>query len=239
MRHYGIQLKSHLTGAIIQSAGGMCFVAQNGTPLKATLYNADGSSLSNPISLNRGFIDFHVADTVNMVDLFIMAPGGQFLVVKDVKPSGPNEVAIDTNQRHQLAVIPFSKTDQAGDATETDSGFNVPDGAMMLPNPGLMVTTADSAITLDVGTGGTSNDPNGFLAAASVGTLGLVKGTLTNGSATLGALLAVQDSANAGDKVPEGNVTAQADEDDITWTLLTAADTAEGFILLPYLLGAV
>ena len=65
------------------------------------------------------------------VDLFIMAPGGQFVVKKGVKP-GSYDVAVNMDRR-QLAVIPFSVTDKAGDATETDTGFNLPDGLAFDP----------------------------------------------------------------------------------------------------------
>jgi hypothetical protein len=42
----------------------------------------------------------------------------------------------------------------------------------------LNVITVDATETVDVGTMGTSNDPNGFLAAASLATAGIVRGSL-------------------------------------------------------------
>lgn len=236
-KKYQMQLKDHVTGEAIISSGGVAYVTVAGDSAKQTIYSdAVGTAASNPVALTRGKIEFYTLATVDSVDLYIQAPGGQFAVVRGVQPMGPNEIAIDTNQRQQTMVIPFDVADQTGDATETDSGFNVPDNALLLPNPGLRITTADATETIDVGTGGTSNDPNGFLAAASVATLGPVKGTLLNSGVTMGALFFVQDSGNAGDAAPEGNVSAQADNDDITWTLTTGADTAGGFIYLPYLL---
>lgn len=234
---YRIQLKDAATGESIISAGGKVYVAVNGASAKVAITDKDNATLTNPMTPTRGFINFFTADTVEKVDLYIMAPGGQFLVRKDVKPSGPNEFPVDTARRHHAMVIPFS-IDDTDAATETDTGFVVPSGAMMLPNPALDVLTIDATETIDVGTMGTSNDPNGFLAAASVATAGLVKGTLANGGVTMGALFFVQDSANAGDAAPEGNVSAQADEDPISYTLTAGTDTAEGFIHLPYYLAA-
>lgn len=234
MKRYNVQLKDHLTGSVLLGSGGVCFVAAQGGSSKVALLNADGSTLANPVSLTQGNILFHVADSVTSVDLYGTAPGGQAFRLLDTKPSGPNEIAIDANAKMHTMVIPFDVADQVGDATETPSGFTVPLNAMMLPHPALNVVTVDAAITIDVGTEGTSNDPNGFLAAVSTATAGLIKGTMLGVGSTMGALLSVDESA--GDLVPEGNVTAGPDEDSISWTLLTAADTAAGFIILPYML---
>lgn len=235
---YRIQLKDALTDRAIISAGGTVFVAQDGTAVKQTLYDKDGGALANPITPTRGFINFFTATTVERVDLYIMAPGGEFVVVKDVEPSGPNEIKVDTGRKQHVLHVPYSVEDQAGDATETQSAFTVPSRAMLLPNPAVHVIEADATETIDVGTMGTSNDPDGFLDGIAVsGAAGSVTpGTLTNGAATLGVLFSVQDSANSGDLVPEADVTAGAAADPISWTLTTGADTAQGFILLPYIL---
>lgn len=232
---FSIQLKDHRTGEAILGSGGMCFVATAGGSAKATLLNADGSSLANPVSLVDGHIDFQVADTVTSVDLYGTAPSGHSYSLAGVKPSGPNEISIDKSQNMQAMKIPFDVADQAGDATETPSGFVVPSGAVLLPSPAINVVTADVGETIDVGTEGTSNDPNGILAVADVGTAGFVKGTLLSTGQTIGALLSA-DESGAGVLVPEGNVSAQADNDSISWTLTAGSDTAAGFISLPYML---
>lgn len=234
MKRYEIQLKDHLTGAVLLGAGGICFVANQGTSKKTALLDSTGATLANPIALTQGKIEFNVADTVTQVDLYGVAPGGQAYRLLAVKPSGPNEIAIDANAKMHTMVIPFDVADQVADATETPSGFTVPLNAMVLPNAALNMVTVDATETIDVGTEGTSNDPNGFLAALSVAAAGMIKGTLLGAGATLGALLSVDESA--GDLVPEGNVTAGATADSISWTLTAGSDTAAGFIVLPYML---
>lgn len=238
MREYRIQLKSMATLASIIAAGGICFVAQNGTAVKQTLYNKDGSALANPVTPTRGFISFYVTEATESVDLYILAPGGEFVVAKGMVPSGPNEILVDTSRKHHVMYVPYSVADQAGNATETDSGFTVPANALMLPHAGVLSVVADAAITIEVGTMGTSNDPDGFLDAIScAGAAGTItKGSVAAGVDTLGALLKVLDSANSGDDAPEGNTTAGVNSDPISYTLLTAADTAQGFALLPYMI---
>lgn len=240
LAEYKTQLVDAHSGANIATSGGTCYVATAGAAAKATLYNADGSSLANPISLTRGSIAFHVADTVASVDLFIMAPGGQFIVKRGIAPSGPNSFPIDTNARHQVAVIPFSAGDSTA-AAETNTGFDMPLYAAVLPTPLLRVTTVDATETIDVGllSSETAGDADGFMATVSVATLGLVKATVLQGSNTMGALFEVQDSANSGDLTHEAHVVTGSNATSITYTLTAGSDTAEGYILLPYILGAV
>lgn len=233
-KSYSIQLKDHLTGEVILGAGGLAFVTAAGSTAKLSLLTATGAALANPPSLTQGRIEFEVADTVTSVDIHGIAPGGQAFAVYGVKPGGPNEVAIDTNAHLHTLKIPFHADDQVGDATETPTGFTVPDGAMLLPNAALYITAIDATETMDVGTEGTSDDPDGFLDGVSLGTLGIVKGTLADGAQTLGVLLKVDESS--GDFVPEGNVSAQADEDSISYTMSAGSTTAAGYILLPYML---
>jgi len=103
----------------------------------------------------------------------------------------------------------------ADGTTETDTGWDVPSNAVVL-GVYVNVTTAEATgadKTIDVGTGGTSDDPNGFLDGVSVASTGLVKGTLANGAVTLGALLKIADGTT---DVPEPNVSAAGDS--VTWT---------------------
>jgi hypothetical protein len=227
LREYRIQLKDAASGQSIISAGGVCHVSQAGSPDKAALYDKTGAALSNPVALTRGFINFFTADTLDSVDLYIMAPGGQFVVREGIVASGPNEIVVDTARKEQTAKIPFSYVDQRGDALETDSGFDLP-ATCIIPGAfsglGLLVTAADATETIDVGTGQafpveTGGDANGLIAASSVGTPGLVVGT--NG-ALISSNVPYKSDANPAKS--------------ITWTLTTGADTAKGFILLPYTL---
>jgi hypothetical protein len=237
MRHFSMQLKDLNTGEAIITAGGVVYVAVNGSPDKQALVNKDGSALSNPITPTRGKIEFWVAsDDVTKVDLYGMAPGGQAFQRLNVTASGPNEIGIDTSRRHQELVIPFSIADTTAN-TETDTGFDTGTDKMWLPNPMVKVVTLDDTETVDVGTDGAgSNDPNGFVAAASLSAAALVPASILNGAVTLGALFIKQDSANAGDATREGFVNAA--NENITYTLSPGTDTAKGFFHLPYLLAA-
>lgn len=231
---YRIQLKDANTLEAIITAGGKAFVAVNGDALKATLKDVDGAALANPISLTRGFINFFTAETVLMVDLYIQAPGGQFIVVKNVKPSGPNEILVGTG-RNQCMVIPWAAADLTA-ATETSTGFTVPSG-LMLPTPFIHVTAIDATEDIDVGTLSTdTGDADGYMDGVSVAALGIIKASLLASADTMGALFSVLDSANAGDDAPEGDNTMVGKA--ITVTTSAGSDTGKGFIYLPYLLAA-
>lgn len=223
--HYAIQLKESVLGTAIISAGGTVYVAKAGDPAKETIYSdAVGTSASNPLTPTRGLIEFYTLSTVSSVDLYIMAPDGQFLVVEGIMPSGPNEVAIDTSRKAQLMKIPFSIADATA-ATETDTGFNIPDPSFVLDRlhgAGLDVVAADSSVgskTMDVGTLSTESggDANGLIAASSTANTGLVIGTN-------GALFSTNAPAKS-----DAN-TAKS----ISYTLTASAAAVKGFILLPY-----
>lgn len=234
MRNFYSQLKSLTTGAAIAIAGGAVLVVAAGGTAKASLFDADGASITNPQTLTRGAFDFNVADSVSAVDLYIQSPTGHFIVLKNVKPSGDASILVDDSLADTTMVIPFDIADTTA-ATETDTGFTVP-GAVQ-PNVLVDVETVDATETIDVGTdSGDSGDADGFIDGASVATAGLVKGSLANGAVTLGALLYVQDSANAGDAAPEPDVSMV--DKAITYTLSAGTDTANGFIMLPIQLPA-
>lgn len=222
---YHMQLKSALSGVPITASGGTVFVATAGLTSKATLYDKNGAALTNPIQMTNGSIDFFVADTVASVDLYIMTPGGHFLTKAGIVPSGPNEILVETTQRRQVMKIPFAAADQGGDATETDTGFDIPNPSIILNRLhgcGLYMTVLHAAKTMDVGTGEvhpaeSGGDANGLIAASAISALGLVTGTD-------GALF----STNAPYK--SDAQTAKS----ITYTLSTGTTTAAGFIILPY-----
>ncbi len=230
MRKYKMQLVDLLTDEIVQTSGGVCYVAANNDAQKVTLYNADGSAKSNPVALNNGSIEFYTADAVGIVDLYIQAPNGQGIVRKSVRPSG-NASLKYVKSINSMLVIPFSIADTAAN-TETNTGFIVPSKGGVLPDAAIEVLTVDSGMTIDAGTlASDSGDADGFIDGASLTTSGIVKASLANGAVTKGALLKVQDSANAGDAAPEMNVSMQGKT--ITYTLSSSTDTGEGFIKLP------
>ena len=234
-QRYKIQLVDLATGENIITAGGVVQVCTDGSPDKATITDSVGTALSNPLALTRGSMEFHVATTVTQVDLFIQCPGGQFVTRYNVKPSGPNDIYVDTIQRQQTMVVPFSHADSTA-ATEKDSGFDLPANSIVLPHPTIRVVDVDATETIDVGTLSTESggDADGFVVTVSVATAGVVKGTVLQGSNTLGALFEVQDSANSGDLTHEPHVTAVATS--ISYTTTAGSDTVSGFAFLPYIL---
>lgn len=230
MRNFSSQLKSLITGAMIASAGGFVYVTAAGGTAKATLTDKDGAALSNPLALTNGSFDFNTADSIASVDLYIQSPTGHFIVRKAVKSSGDASIVVDTSQASTTMVIPFNVADQTGDATETLCGFTLI-GAVQ-PNVAVDIETVDATETIDVGTdSGDSGDADGFLDAAIVAVAGYIKGSVIAGAHTLGALLYVLDSANAGDDAPEQDVSMIGKE--VSYTLSAGADTAAGFIILP------
>jgi len=234
MKRINFQLYKGIGGfsraAMIAAAGGVVLVCIAGDTTKATITDKDGATLSNPVSLTAGKAEFYVADSVDTVDLYILAPGGQFLVETGV-PQGGHDFAVDITVRHQTMVIPFAIGDTTA-TTETDSGFDEPANALFLPNAAVRTTTLDATETIDVGTdSGASGNADGFIDGLTVATAALAKATLADGAATLGALLYVDESS--GDLVPESHVSTAKS---ITYTLSAGTDTAEGFIYLPYVL---
>lgn len=122
------------------------------------------------------------------------------------------------------------------DITANFSGSEVT-GLWTMPDPcivwdcWLVVTTADSSQTLDVGTDGAgSNDPNGFLAAVSVNATGVIKGTLADGARTQGDLLVTDESS--GDLVPEKAVIEGVAA--LTYTGSDTTNTMRGSIYVLY-----
>ncbi len=88
-------------------------------------------------------------------------------------------------------------------AAETTSNFTFPD-VCIVHDVFLNVITADTGETVDVGTAGTSNDPDGFLDGASVNATGLVYGSLADGAVTRGALLnEITEATTAAARMPD------------------------------------
>ena len=114
--------------------------------------------------------------------------------------------------------------------SETVTNFTLPDSAIV-NDVFLNVITVDATETVDVGTTGTSNDPNGYLAAASLATAGIVRGSLADGAVTLGALLfEITEATTAAARVRD--VTAGGDP--ISYTCSAGSDTAVFDIVIEY-----
>lgn len=236
MKHYSMQLTAGVNGAAISAAGGVAYVAVANGARKVSLKNKDGSAKANPVALVNGNIDFYTDDDVAKVDLYIQAPSGAGIVKKGVFPSGDTALPIPRTGLVSALVIPFSIFDTAAN-TETNTGFKHPTNGSVLPSVSVEVKTVDAGMTIEVGTlSSDSGDADGYIDGVSLANLGRAKATVANAGITLGVLLFAQDSANAGDEAPEQNVSMSGKT--ITYTLSASADTAEGFIVLPTLLGA-
>ncbi len=232
MRHYKTQLRSAIDGATIATTGGKCYVTAAGGTAKATLYDNAGAALANPISLTTGKIEFNTADSVASVDIYVQAPTGHFVISKALKPSGDASLLYNNKSLATTFVIPFNVADQTGDATETVCGFTIPSGAAVQPNVAVDVVTVDATETVQFGTlSSASGDADGFAVLVPLTTAGYIKATLVNGGVTLGAKLFVQDSANAGDAVPEQDVSQAGKQ--FSYTLTAGSDTAAGFLVVP------
>lgn len=116
--------------------------------------------------------------------------------------------------------------------SETTTLFSLPEKAIV-KNVYLDVITVDATETVDVGTAGTSNDPNGFLAAVSLATEGLVKGSLADGAITLGALL-YEETGTGADVAYAKTDCISAGGDPITYTCSAGSDTAVFDIIIEY-----
>lgn len=116
--------------------------------------------------------------------------------------------------------------------SETDTNFTLPDSAVVV-DVMLNVITVDATETVDVGTAGTSNDPNGFLAAVSLATAGLVKGSLADGAITLGALL-LEETGTGADVAYARTKDITAGGDPVSYTCSAGSDTAVFDIIIEY-----
>ncbi len=208
---------SDQAGPSIIGSGGKCLVTAAGDCAKATLYDKDGASLANPISLSQGRGEFHTLDTVEEVDLFILTGEGFSVQLWDLAADELHLVPVDRSNRQQMLILPFSIDDQVTDNTEVDTGLDLIVGMVMQPFPYVKVVTVDAGETVDVGTGevvpADGGDADGFVSLLSLTTAGHV-------ADTNGALL------NAVEYI--------APADSLTWTLSAGSDTAEGYVFLPY-----
>ncbi len=269
MKRFNIQLHDHVTRGVIQTSGGVCGAYVAGASAKIAIATSDGGTLAtsnNPKALTNGLIEFWTADTVLSVDLYGMAPGGQFFVAKGIAASGPNEIYIDSNARHQAMIIPFDIDDTTA-TTETDTGFDLPENAVVLPEGvGVRVTTLDAGMDIDVGilASEANGDANGFMDTILLTTAGMVMAEvgfdvgssavfmdLTGGDAefTYGALLLgagtkVSAAEGSDSNTDEGfflvtTYVGDGTAESISYTLSSSTDTGVGFIVLPYMLTGV
>lgn len=115
--------------------------------------------------------------------------------------------------------------------SETETGFTFPDN-VIVHDVHLNVITEDATETVDVGTMGTSNDPNGFLAAASLANAGLVKGSMADGAVTRGELLREITATATAALARSPCITCGGDP--VSYTCSSGTDTAEFDIVIDY-----
>ena len=136
--------------------------------------------------------------------------------------------AADTKFIRRQAVIRCIGSE--ADATERTTGFTLPTNAIV-HDVFLNVITVDATETVDVGTEGTSNDPDGFLDGASLATAGLVFGSLADAAVTRGALLyEITEATTAAARNPD--ITAGGDP--VSFTCSAGTDTAVFDIIIDY-----
>lgn len=240
---YDIQLRDFATGEAMTTAGGVVYVTTSGGTAKATLYNPDNdyAALANPVALNYGRIRFAVAGastfgqaTEPTVDLYGISGEGVAFQRRGWKP-GMNTLSVDNTAVNHVLVVPFNIADTTA-AAETDTGFDFTAGMAINPlNLSVYVKTLDDTETIDVGllSSESGGDADGFAVTLSVATAVVVTPTLAATAETLGQLLRVAATADAGTGlVPRQHVIATAVS--LTYTLTAGTNTAAGFINIGY-----
>lgn len=207
--------------------GGMVFSTLS-SPVKELLFNKSGVAIANPAPLVSGGFTGYLNNLVDLVDLYILAPSGQFVTMKQVSTDGIADVIVDRSNRQPVYVIPFSKVDYTA-AVETSTGFKFKtDGLISVGvDAAVQVNTLEAAKTLSVGTLSTEAGGNatGLINAASLAAAVIVNAQ-SQATITRGALL------GAGTLDKGYAVTTNAART-ISITLSAATTVADGWILLP------
>lgn len=188
-----IQLADQRDGQNIYGSGGSYQVCQAGTGKKQAIYDKDGNQLNGTtafVALNAGSMKFYMpGGSTTVVDIYGIAPDGQFFSQKNIGASGPNVITVDRNRRDQVALIPYAAADSTA-AAEKDTGFDFPVGAMISPNVGVNVLGLESGKTVDFGllSSESGGDADGIMVAMPQTNAGaaLAKSAST---ATRGALI--------------------------------------------------
>lgn len=139
-----------------------------------------------------------------------------------------HKLAANTKMIRRQAVIHCVGSE--ADNSERTTDFTFP-ASVIVHDVYLNVITADATETVDVGTEGTSNDPNGFLAAASLANTGVVYGDLADGAVIRGALLfEITEATTAAARRP--CITCGGDP--VSYTCSSGTDTAVFDIVIDY-----
>ncbi len=242
---YRIQLYNEDQGGRNVSTGGTMTVCIAGTEQKADLEDADGNALANPLSFTQGFVEFFLS-SANSCNVYGLTSDGVSFH-RSLTTGEDQVIRLDYNNPFQMLRIPID-IDNADTAasTEEDTGYDEPADVVFLPGAYFLVTTADSGITLDVGTDSTaSGDADGFMDGFAVDATGPVIGTntITTGvnedfyaSSTIGVFLqTLRPGSDVLHDIGSADIHQHVStEKSITFTMLAGADTLSGLICLPY-----
>lgn len=232
------------TNLHVNDTGGQALVVTAGGYQKVSLFDRTGLAATNPVAIVGGVIEFYTLDSVKSVDLYIMTPGGQFLVKKSVARAGPNEFVVDEQSPYQLALIPFHTADYTA-ASEVSTGIQFPEGSRILPTgAGVYVATLDDTETIEAGLLSTESggDADGFLDAIDLSLAGFIPAGWTISTSwpsatTIGLLLrdftAGSGTDDRGSLLPKPHVITSTART-VSITLTAGTDTAAGLLVLPY-----
>lgn len=246
---YDIQLVDAFTGKNLTASGGKFYVTDPSVSAanigrKATLYNPDSNfaSLSNPVSMTNGKVRFAVAGastigmaTIPTMDIYGMSANGIAFQIRGATP-GLGEIRLDSSRVAQTLMVPFNIVDTTA-TTETDTGFDFTQGMVIDPQGCCVnVLAIDATETIEVGllSSESGGDADGFLDVLSVGTLGVIAPTLAATAETLGALLRVAATADAGTGLVPRQHVINSTAVSLTYTLTAGSDTAAGIICIGY-----
>jgi hypothetical protein len=240
-----VQLKDVYKQVNINDASPTVFVCYAGTPVLATITDLDGNALTSPFQpsnnsvLTNSLIEFLYSISASGgetgLDIYGITAKGhwfEYLGITPSNPSGPNEINIDTSIKQWRMKIPFAIANGAVAATEFSCGIKLPASAMILDRLhgcGLLMTTIQSGKTITAGilstdTGGAAA---GFINGSSLApTAPALLVTGTNGS-----LFSTNAPYNT-----DSETGSAANGLDVSYTLSSGTTTAQGFILLPYML---
>lgn len=184
MKEYQFQLTEQGTERAIMQTG-KYIVTTAGTPIACALYDLADAAATIPRAFTGGNVRFRTAESISAVDIYGYTDNGYAFTIKNTKPGQLNRFLIDTNRliQHFQYPINFSTSNTYGDARTISvsaanaTGMYLPDGALIMPqHSGILVTTAESAKTIDVGVlgaaSGISTDADGFIDGALFTTTG-------------------------------------------------------------------
>lgn len=231
IRHYQTQLKDSNLGKSIYKDG-KAFITTKNSPKLATVYDANGTELTNPISFTDGLIKFATLDTVEEVDVFAYTEDGYSITIPNAS-SGTSDFCLNLQNQHQTLVIPFSYDTQTTIGTSFDCGVEEVAGVLYQPClGGIKVTAIDATETMEFGN---EDDADGYFNDISVATAGVVAAHPYGTATTVGVFGQLIYSADRVDGASRVGVSGKS----FTYNLSSGSDTGEGYIFLPSILPMV